>query len=352
MNFESKRIFLEEIPSSNSLIQSLNMNQDETFLLIYDKCLEKLFPQFIDGYSLKYGVESGETLKNLNEFPNHVKNLLYLLREVSPKKLTVVAAGGGTVGDFSGFFASCFKRGVNLIHMPTTWLAAIDSSHGGKTALNVGGIKNQIGSFYPARAIVLVENVFKTLSVETMTSGVGELLKIGFINSPQILKELHANPTRELEFSKFWRLLPLAIDGKMKIVLEDPFEQGTIRQKLNLGHTLGHAIESKYRIDHGLAVLQGMAFALYWSREKKLMEMSYFEQCRELIQKYLDTEDLNSAAAYKFDESELIDLLAQDKKRTQKDQINFIFMTGPSEVSVQTVTIGDLVKEAKRQGYL
>ncbi len=126
-------------------------------LLIYDRKLDIIpaFKKWRRQYSLVYPVSAGEQLKALEKFPQHIQKILKLTQDIPSRELSIVAAGGGSVLDFAGFVASTLKRGVKFISVPTTWLAAIDASHGGKTALNVGGTKNQIGTFYPAEQILL-----------------------------------------------------------------------------------------------------------------------------------------------------------------------------------------------------
>src|SRR5690606_36298588 len=108
----------------------------------------------------------GEELKQIKNFPGHIRKISKVLGEANHRGLTIIVVGGGSVGDFGGFVASVYRRGVNLIHIPSTWLAAVDSSHGGKTALNVFSVKNQIGSFYPAKEIYLLEPLLATLPRE------------------------------------------------------------------------------------------------------------------------------------------------------------------------------------------
>src|SRR5690606_32869940 len=117
-------------------------------LVIYDQILARVSPQFrtwVNQFPFRYAVKSGETLKDLEAFAQHARKLSKIAEPLAPRQMTVVAVGGGSVGDFAGFFASIYKRGVSLIHVPSTWLAAVDSSHGGKTALNSFGAKNQFG---------------------------------------------------------------------------------------------------------------------------------------------------------------------------------------------------------------
>ena len=172
----------------------------------------------------------------------------------------MVALGGGSVGDFAGFFASVCKRGLPLIQIPSTWLAAIDSAHGGKNALNVGSMKNQLGTIAFARRIFLSKHLLCGQPTERAQEAMGELAKIAIIDGGPWVKELLAAPESDGEL--LWRFLSCAVAAKYKVVLSDPLERLSVRHQLNLGHTIGHILEIQHQLPHGLAVAQGLHFAL------------------------------------------------------------------------------------------
>lgn len=269
MNFDAVTKFYDYLPKLEDLKNILYPQQQREFVLLFaEELLEvETANKWIQQFSLKYQVQSGEKLKSIEEFPHHIANITNLLSTQSHKNLTLVVLGGGTVGDFGGFVASIYKRGIDLIHIPSTWLAAIDSAHGGKNALNVGSVKNQVGTFYPAKAVILVKELFASLSQDPVRSSLGELIKIGIVNSPSLIefmKDTEAKPEDYL-----WELLPQAIMAKMNIALQDPYEKTGLRQQLNLGHSLGHVLETLCGWPHGWAVAQGLYFSLHWSLEKK-----------------------------------------------------------------------------------
>ena len=142
-NSKTKVEFLRKLPSRARLADALGY-QPEKFLLIYDKRVIKSegLAKWMKEFKYHYPVTAGEGLKDLKTLPYHVKKIFRMVSPFSPQSLCVVAIGGGSVGDFAGFLASILKRGVPLIHLPTTLLAAMDSAHGGKTALNVHEFKN------------------------------------------------------------------------------------------------------------------------------------------------------------------------------------------------------------------
>jgi 3-dehydroquinate synthase len=173
------------------------------------------------------------------------------------RKSTVVALGGGAIGDLAGFAASTFMRGVNWVVVPTTLLAMVDASLGGKTGFDLPEGKNLIGSFYPPKLVVADPRLLDTLPEAELISGLAEVVKHGIISDP----ELFLLCTRGLDWVKKNReeVVKRAVAVKIKIIEEDPYERG-FRAVLNLGHTVGHAVElvSGFRLRHGEAVSIGM----------------------------------------------------------------------------------------------
>ena len=237
-------------------------------VLLFDRQLIKRVPGFrrwAAQFPFRFEVEAGEGLKSLEIFSDLARKLVRRTAALPVGALRIVGVGGGSVGDFAGFLASVFKRGVDLVHVPSTWLAAIDSSHGGKTALNVGGAKNQLGTFYPASRIYLVKELLLSQPEERAQDALGELSKIALIDGRPWVRNLMDS---RLQGGKLlWRYLPEAVDSKYRVVDRDPFEKKRIRQLLNLGHTLGHVLEAYHGLAHGDAVGQGLLFALQWSEK-------------------------------------------------------------------------------------
>lgn len=175
------------------------------------------------------------------------------------------------VTDLGGFAASTFKRGINYINIPTTLLAMVDASVGGKTGINFRGLKNEIGVFSNASTVILDTTFLKTLDTKNILSGYAEMLKHGLINDEKMWAEL-INEELSVSHSSFKKMLAESVAVKQRIVTEDPTEQG-IRKALNLGHTAGHAFESfalsnNAPILHGYAVAYGLICELYLSAIK------------------------------------------------------------------------------------
>ncbi|MCB0422049.1 MAG: 3-dehydroquinate synthase [Bdellovibrionales bacterium] len=350
--FVSDVKYCEQYPSLNFLKKHEALLGINYFVLIYDRVLSKTdgFEHWKNSFEFQYEVQAGETLKELNRFPLHVKNIMDLMGHLPPKEVAIVVAGGGSVGDFAGFIASVFKRGLRWVQLPTTWLAAIDSAHGGKAALNVGGIKNQIGAFHPASVVIIPRKPLLELSNEQLLSGYGELLKMSLLMGGKLFDQLHPEDG-ELKES-MWKLLPLAVKAKYQIVRKDPYEETGERSVLNLGHTIGHALETYYKIPHGIAVGLGIHFVLLWSLEKQcLSPEDYQESLLKLLpfQEYQEqSRKLHASIPVKSFEG----LLLKDKKRIQSKGIRYVFLEKPGRPILKNVTLVQLVKEARRQEWV
>ncbi len=310
-------------------------------LIIYDRVLGQNLEvnAWLKKFSKTYEVEAGENLKELRNFSDHFERITKILAS-SSRKIKIVALGGGSVTDFAGFFASTYKRGVKLILVPSTWLAAIDSAHGGKNGLNSGQFKNALGTFYFPEKIYLVRNLLKSQPKERESEAYGELLKIALISGKSWAKKILEGK----EF-KLWKLLPLAVKAKYEVISKDPFEEKAIRQILNFGHTLGHVIEKKNSLPHGVAVGHGIVFATRWSEKRGLLSKESQKKIEALINK---TQGRKIPPMSKAD---LQEGLRGDKKTNPRGKINFIFLRKPGKVLLEEVSIADLTDEAIAQGW-
>jgi 3-dehydroquinate synthase len=200
----------------------------------------------------KIVIPAGEVNKNIES----VQALWYGFLDASLERgSTVLALGGGVVGDLSGFAASTFMRGITWINVPTTLLAMVDASLGGKTGVDLPRGKNLVGAFYPPAFVLVDPNVLLTLPEVEIRTGMAEVIKHGIIGDPGLL-EMCAGYRGEGELDK---LITRAMAVKIRIIETDPYDKGE-RAALNLGHTVGHALElvSEYRLRHGEAVAIGM----------------------------------------------------------------------------------------------
>lgn len=207
-------------------------------------------------------LSDGEQYKNLDNL-----NLIFeqLITRHHDRKTTLIALGGGVVGDMTGFAAACYQRGVNFIQIPTTLLAQVDSSVGGKTAVNHALGKNMIGAFYQPQAVIIDTDTLSTLSDREFSAGLAEVIKYGLIVDAPFFKWLEDNI--EALLNRDQQALAYAVElsciSKANVVAADETEQG-VRAILNLGHTFGHAIETFQQYKdwiHGEAVAAGMVMA-------------------------------------------------------------------------------------------
>jgi len=348
---KTQTLFLRKLPSKAKLAEGVSIKA-EKYLVIYDGRLEKNeeFREWIGKFAYTYKVKAGESLKNLDQFPAHIKKIFKLVSPFSARSLCVVAVGGGTVGDFAGFVASVMKRGVPLIHVPTTLLAAMDSAHGGKTALNVGDLKNQVGSFYPAGQVLIVRSFFEDLPPLQLQSALGELAKMAFIEGGALLDSFTATKKWDLDF--IWNELALVIEAKNKWVEKDPLEVSGERQVLNFGHSLGHVLEGYFGLPHGVAVGEGLIFAVLWSHHQGYMSAKDRDQAMEILIHlgFLKPEDFIKQHR-PLSESRLNRFISEDKKLLDAHHLNFVFLEKPGKPFVKRVALQSFITETQRQGW-
>lgn len=263
----------------------------------------------------------------------------------------LINLGGGMVTDLGGFAASCFKRGINFINIPTTLLAMVDASVGGKTGVNFGSLKNEIGVFNDSRFVILCTEFLKTLDDENIRSGYAEMLKHGLISSPtteggvvSMWAELVEFDLAEPNLTELSRMLAESVAVKERIVKEDPHEHG-IRKALNVGHTAGHALES-WAMRHGCPVLHGYAVAwgmiveLYLSVTKMGFPTDKMRQTVRFIREYYGTLGITCK-----DYPELLELMTHDKKNTA-GIINFTLLADLGNIHINQTATTEEIKEA------
>ncbi|QSS97425.1 3-dehydroquinate synthase [Psychroflexus sp. ALD_RP9] len=267
-------------------------------------------------------VDSGEAHKSIDTCSQIWQSLADLNID---RKAIMINLGGGIVTDLGGFVASCFKRGISFVHIPTTLLGMVDAAIGGKNGVNLGALKNQIGVINPPEMVLIDPSFLATLSQAEMRSGLAEMIKHGLIADQNYLdnfKDLSQFTTEHLT-----HLIRGSIDIKTTISENDPTEKG-LRKALNFGHTLGHAIESYSmntqnlpKLLHGEAVAIGMILALYISTEICGFSKYDCDDYSNLIRRYFKSVEFNSN-----DIKQIKSLLIHDKKNTN-GQINFVLLS-------------------------
>jgi len=288
-------------------------------------------------------VRAGERLKDIAEFPQAVRSFLPFLAGRDPQQIAVVALGGGSVGDWAGFLASVLKRGLKFVNIPSTWLAAMDSAHGGKTGLNVSDFKNQVGTFYPAHVVYCVREVLDLQGADNLRSAFGEAVKMAIISGGPLFQKFLRCKKFDSDF--LWRVLPQLVAAKIKVVRQDPFETKGIRQKLNLGHTFGHAIEAEQQMPHGLAVQVGLEFTTEWSFQSKKLKIKDYENIKNLFSKS------GLAPLAPLPTERLALRLQQDKKTSGDQELRYVFIAGPGRVQVAQVKLDEIVRAARDLGW-
>ena len=257
------------------------------------------------------------------------------------RKSLLINVGGGVITDIGGFVASTFKRGIDFIHIPTTLLAMVDASVGGKNGVDLGNLKNQIGVINIPKMLLIDTDYLSTLPQNEMRSGLAEMLKHGLIADAEYW--IKFKDSSQINFAEFDTLIHRSIEIKNDIVMQDPTENG-IRKALNFGHTLGHAIESyflenenKKTLLHGEAIAVGMILESYISWKKKLLSASEYIEIKNTINAVF--ENIN------FEDNDLkpiLDLLIHDKKN-EYGKIQFALLDGIGNIKINQEVENELI---------
>lgn len=278
------KIFKEENPTSVCIITSS----------ILEKKLKWAIKEIKFSGIKIITLPDGEKAKEWNEVTKLLKKFIELGFD---RNSIVIALGGGTIGDVVGFVSAIYLRGIRYIQIPTTLLAQVDSAHGGKTGINFSNYKNQIGSFNFPVAIVIDPRFLKSLSKEQVIDGLGEIIKAGLIKDTSILSLLKRETLESIVQSpNLSKIIDKSIKVKQYYVNKDP-KDVNVRQFLNVGHTVGHAIELKYDISHGMAVILGMLQEFACTESLKLSDLSV----RKSLINILDSLGIKTGKNFKVD---------------------------------------------------
>ncbi len=273
----------------------------------------EILPKFnsVRGDVTKISLNDGEALKNIRNYQKIMRVLVE--RQVSRNSL-LVYFGGGTVGDLSGYIASTYKRGIPMIAVPTTLLAMVDSSVGGKNGINFSGVKNVIGTFYDPRMILIDTRFLKSLDPGAVRDGLSEIIKYGVMCDHTILSmvDSHQDAPSLIGSSSIGRIISKCVRTKGDVVARDYLDRTGERGVLNFGHTVGHAIESvsKNEITHGTAVATGMIAEAYIGERMGITA----SQVRDKIQHILGKFSIGLASSGAMNVQNLVKFIANDKK--------------------------------------
>lgn len=233
-----------------------------------------------------YTFRAGEASKNLNTVEDVYE---YLIINKFDRKDMIVALGGGVVGDLAGFTAATYLRGIDFIQVPTSLLAQVDSSIGGKTGVDFRAYKNMVGAFHQPRLVYMNLSVLGSLSERLFNSGFGEIIKHGFIRDKEYYTWLKENiqHIKSHDYDALENMIAISCNIKRRVVELDPTEKGD-RALLNFGHTLGHAIEKlkNFELYHGECVVLGMVAALEISRTRQLISDAEYEDAINTFKVY------------------------------------------------------------------
>ena len=268
----------ESFPNSKVVI----ISDDKVFSLYGEKVINNITAQGLEVNSII--VEQGEKSKSLSTMQYVLDKLL---EYETTRTDVIVALGGGVVGDLAGFVSSCYLRGTKYIQIPTSLLAQVDSSIGGKTAINLAQGKNLVGAFYHPSMVIIDADVLETLDDENFACGMAEVIKYGLIMDEELFEVLKEHNSREKIQSVLSDVIENCCEDKLKVVQQDEKDTG-IRLTLNFGHTLGHALEKcdEVSMTHGHAVAIGMAVITKSSENLGYTQRGTYDEIVELLKSF------------------------------------------------------------------
>ena len=356
-----QRVIISQNLQNDLAMALTECERDKIFVLTDVNTLEHCWPVLSNFFGLKHAhiitIPAGDKNKNLESLSNVWSELQ---KGGATRHSCMINLGGGMVTDLGGFAASTFKRGFNFINIPTTLLSMVDASVGGKTGVNFGGLKNEIGVFQEPRFVIINPIFLSTLDGQNLISGYAEMLKHGLISDEAMWAELvnfelnvllqTKDEERVAWLQRLHRMVAKSVKVKQHFVNEDPTEKG-LRKALNLGHTFGHAIES-WSFDprpsaqsaqpllHGYAVAFGLICELYLSCSKCGFPTDKMRQTVSYIREYYGQCPITCD-----DYPHLIELMTHDKKNSS-GIINFTLLSGIGELRLNQTATKEEIKEA------
>lgn len=325
----------------NALI--VEKKYSKIFILVDENTMDYCYPRFIQFLEVSkpievIEIESGEEHKNLET----CSGIWQAMTELgADRKSLMITLGGGVITDMGGFVASTYKRGIDFVNVPTTLLSMVDASVGGKTGVDLGTLKNQIGLFANPEIVIVDADYLDTLNDREMRSGMAEIIKYGLTYDIELLDQI-----KYYNHLKNNHLIHRSIEIKNEVVLEDPKEAG-LRKILNFGHTLGHAIESFYldsedkeSLKHGEAIAIGMVCESYISSKLLNLSKEQVSEVKELVNTTYDKVQIDSQ-----DYPEIIALLKHDKKNVNGN-VNFVLLNDFEDYQLDCLVPEELLIES------
>ena len=341
-----QRIVISDNLEEDLAVAISECEHDRLFVLTDTVTREKCWPKISQYYSMR-----GAHLMTIGDTDTHktLDSLAQVWQELGDNGATrhscMINLGGGMVTDLGGFAASTFKRGIDFINIPTTLLAMVDASVGGKTGINFNGLKNEVGVFNDSKCVLLSTRFLDTLDYDNLCSGYGEMLKHALISDSHMWHELLAFDLQHPDYDTLQRLVASSVAVKERIVEQDPLEKG-LRKALNLGHTIGHALEAwalhhDRPVLHGYAVAYGLVCELYLSATKTGLPTEVLRQAVAYIRQYY------KKLVYTCDDyDEMLDIMTHDKKNTAGGGINFTLLDAIGGIKINQTATKEEICEA------
>ncbi len=342
----NKSLFHHDIllQSAREWLGHFNQKDSGKFFCVIDKTVEQLFQVSTWSDIPYFLLEADENEKSIE---TAVKCWESMCANHIDRQSHIIAIGGGVTTDIAGFVASTYMRGVGLTHIPTTLLAMVDASIGGKTGLNLLRWKNRIGTFYPAERIVIDRQFLETLPDNEWRNGWAEVVKHALIHSHELTKVvLNAKTLAASKVILTPPLLEKLMHVKLSCVSEDPFDHHE-RQKLNAGHTVGHALESLFMqrgisIDHGLAVAAGLWIEAEIAFQEGMLSREKTTVLQHYLMDYFDLPRIREG------EVNLIFERMRGDKKNQDQQIHFSLISDWGHVCINKTPNHMTIKDAMR----
>jgi len=327
----------------NKLVASKSYSS--IFILVdentHEHCYSKFIPKLATTCPIEIiEIESGEIHKNL-ETCTGVWNVLTELN--ADRKSLVITLGGGVITDLGGFVASTYKRGIDFVNIPTTLLSMVDASVGGKTGVDLGVLKNQIGLFANPEMVLVDTDYLPTVTPREIRSGIAEIIKYGLTYDVSLYQTIKENPSLNIV-----DLIHRSIEIKNEVVLQDPKEQN-LRKILNFGHTIGHAVESyflesehKENLTHGEAIAIGMVAECYISSILFDFPTQELTALKELVLTIY-----GKVTILEDDFNGILEYLKHDKKNVS-GQVNFVLLNQLEETKIDCTVTTALIIDSIR----
>ncbi|MDK7376665.1 3-dehydroquinate synthase [Peptoniphilus harei] len=319
--------------NDDKLKDFLRGRSESKFLIITDENVFSLYEDRIK--SIMKGLEyfifkitPGEKSKSIENFVEINK---FLVENNFNRGDAIIAFGGGVVGDLGGYVAASYLRGIDFLAVPTTLLSMIDSSVGGKNGINFMNLKNQVGSFYFPKYVHIDYSFLETLDERNINNGLAEIFKYSVLKDRELFEYLKSADDLDYEM-----IIYKSLNIKLDFVRDDERDRGK-RQKLNLGHTIGHGIESlsNYQLNHGESIGIG---TIYMARAAYKLGLAEDDFYKDLIEAF---ENHNLPISYDFDTDEILEVLRHDKK-IKNNKINIIIPTKIGEVMSKKIDFNEL----------